>query len=242
MPSFSALALIIFVVVGLIPILIEHKEQLSLSFRIWAAITICAFIFSLLMKGVEIAQRSVEIEEQKRVSQHMRDLQWKEIEKAQKRDTIESGIRIANACTELLQLNEFKDASPERARMMLIQIFRDEEVVDEFLKFADLRKFRVEKLGQAKDDAVVLSTPDGSITAQDIRLIEASIGNRFGKFLSALKKWTEKYPKGLKDKSRNEVQEIRDELISELEKSFKADTKLSQNYKESFDKVFFSRL
>lgn len=240
-PSLSVLALTILILVGLIPMLIEHKDHLPSSFLLWAAITILAVIFSLLMKGIEISQRALEVEEQKKEAQHIRDIQWKEIEKAQKRDTIESGIRIANACTELLKSKEFEDASTDRARLMLIQIFRDEEVVDEFLKFADLSKFREEKLGQAKDDYVVLSTQDDPITARDVRHIEAAIGIRFGKFLLALKRWTKTYPKGLNDENIQSVEFARDEIITELEKSFKG-TNLSQNYKDHFRHIFFGNL
>lgn len=242
MPAIGAITIFAILLLGLIPVLNETKEQLPISVRTWAAITVVVLFFYLLLKSLKLAQRSTEIEEQKKAAQHIRDIQWEEIKKSQKRDNIESGLRIASACTELLNSPKFDRASKAEARLMLVQIFRDEEVVDEFIKFSALSKFTTDSLGQAKDDSVVLSAGEDLITVQDIRRIEAAIGNRFSFSLSALKIWSQTYKSGINTLDHPLKSKARSDLINIVEAKFKGEAKLSNNFKESFERVFIARL
>ena len=148
-----------------------------------------------MLKALELAQRSSEIEEQKEMDRHIREIQWEEVKKSQRLEIEERGIRIATACKELLESPRFERASPENARLMLIQIFRDEAAVDEFIKYSSLAKFRSNGAGHAKEDYVVLSSKDDAITVQDIRSIYAACGKRFITSLFVLKSGPMSIPK-----------------------------------------------
>ena len=66
MPPIGALTIFVLLLLGLFPVLTESKENLPNSATLWASITIVVLFFYSLLKALELAQRSTEIEEQKK--------------------------------------------------------------------------------------------------------------------------------------------------------------------------------
>ena len=240
--TLSYILLVLLILTGLIPIFRVKPDDVIPAFKIWFSVTFFASIIYFILRGIELSIRDSEIEEERRNAHHLRELQWEEINKAQKRESIERGIRIANACTELINSPKFDQTSKEEARLLLIQIFQDEEAVDNFIKYSNLSKFSTESLGQAKDDSVVLSAGEDLITVQDIRKIESAIGSRFSLFLSTLKDWSRINKNGVKALTPTETRMAKTKLIDILEIKFKKTKKLSGNFKEHFKQAFTGRM
>lgn len=241
MPSIGALTIFVLLLLGLIPVLTESKENLPNSAALWASVTIVVLFFYSLLKAFELAQRSTEIEEQKKMDRHIREIQWEEVKKNQRLEIEERGIRIATACKELLESPRFERASPEDARLMLIQIFRDDAAVDEFIKYSSLAKFRSNGVGHAKEDYVVLSSKDDAITVQDIRSIYAAFGKRFITSLFVLKKWADVYPKGQENLTDECKRIAREKMVNLIIETFKGVEPISGNFTKHFDHVFLGK-
>lgn len=238
----SHIGVVLLILAGVIPLFRVNQDALLPAIQHWFSITFFAIIIHYFIKGFELGIHDSEVEEDRRNAQHLRELQWQTLKNSQKKDAIERGIRIANACTELLNSPKFDHATKEEARFLLIEIFQDEEAVDNFIKFSHLSKFKADSLGQAKDEGIVITAGDNRITVQDIRRIESIIGNRFSLSLSALKDWSQNYKNGINTLDQRQKSIARSDLIKSLETKFKGTARLSSNFKDAFERVFLARL
>lgn len=236
------IGLMLLLLTGIVPIFRVEPDAILQATRNWFSISFVVLTIYLVLKFLELSIRNSELEEDRENSRHIRELQWQEIKTSQKRDAIERGFRIADSCNKLLSSLEFDKASKEEARLLLLQIFQDEEAVDSFIKYSKLNKFSDNSLGQAKDEGIVLSVGEDAITVQDIRKIEAAFDNRFGLFLSTLKEWSHIHKGGIKELDKQKKDVARSDLTNILELKFKGTSKLSENFKESFDKIFMVKL
>lgn len=239
---FFYIALMLLLLTGIVPIFRVEPDKILQATRNWISITFVVLVVYIVFRFWELTIRNAELEEDRKSAHHIRELQWQEIKNAQKREAIERGFRISDSCIKLLNSLEFKNASKEQAKLLLLQIFQDEEAVDNFIKYSNLSKFSTESLGQAKDDSVVLSAGEDLITVQDIRKIESAIGSRFSLFLSTLKDWSRINKNGVKALTPTETRMAKTKLIDILEIKFKKTKKLSGNFKEHFKQAFTGRM
>lgn len=238
----SFIIAVLLIMVGLIPVFRASPDNIHEPLQLWFSITFVSIFIYFILKGLELSILHSEKEEDRLNAQHLRDLQWQSIKKSQEIDAIERGIRITEQCTNLLNSPKLNNCSAEEARRLLFEIFLDEVAVDNFIKHSNLSLFSNKRLGQARDEGVVLSVGDSVITVQDIRKIDVAVGFRFGLLLSALKDWSQNYTTGVRTLDQTTQGIARSDLLNTLESKFKKKSNISGRFRDAFSLVFIGRM